>query len=87
MSNFKIPRWFGYAFLLMLALRFAYKYYRSQQKPAYETRMAELETRNQKLIQAIQANKAAQRAAGARVVLADTTAGAMPDTTRPAARP
>jgi len=86
MANFKLPRWFGYAFLLMLALRFAYKYYRSQRKPAYETQMAELATRKQQLLQSIQANEAAQLAAGARVVRADTS-GAVPDTTSAPAQP
>lgn len=72
-------RWFGILFLVMLALRIGYKYYRSQQKPAYEAQMQNLETRKQALIQSIQADQDAQRAGGAVVVVADS-AGLAGDT-------
>ena len=72
-------RWFGILFLVMLALRIGYKYYRAQQKPAYEARMQDLEARNQALKLAIQADQDAQRAQGAVVVVADS-AGLAGDT-------
>ena len=74
-----IPRWFIYLGIAMLALRIGYKYYRSQQKPAYETQMADLETRNQALIKTIEADQEAQRANGAAPVLADSAAVARAD--------
>ena len=74
-----IPRWFIYLGLVMLALRIGYKYYRSQQKPAYETQMADLETRNQALRQSIEANEQAQRAQGAAPITADPVAVAAAD--------
>ena len=74
-----IPRWFIYIGIAMLALRIGYKYYRSQQKPAYETQMADLETRNQALLKSIEADQQAQRANGAAPVLADSAAVARAD--------
>lgn len=66
-------RWFLLLALVMLALRFGYKYYRSQQRPAYETQMQEAQAKQQKLIEAIQADQDAQRARGATVVTADSS--------------
>ena len=74
-----IPRWFIYIGIAMLALRIGYKYYRSQQKPAYETQMADLETRNQALLKSIEVDQQAQRANGAAPVLADSAAVARAD--------
>lgn len=74
-----LPRWFIYLGLAMLALRIGYKYYRSQQKPAYETQMADLETRNQALRQAIEADQQAQRAQGTAPITADPAAVAAAD--------
>ena len=74
-----IPRWFIYLGIAMLALRIGYKYYRSQQKPASETQMADLETRNQALLKSIEADQQAQRANGAAPVLADSAAVARAD--------
>ena len=74
-----IPRWFIYLGIAMLALRIGYKYYRSQQKPAYETQMADLETRNQALIKTIEADQEAQRANGVTPILADSAAVARAD--------
>ena len=74
-----IPRWFIYLGIVMLALRIGYKYYRSQQKPAYETQMADLETRNKALLRDIEADQQAQRANGAAPVVADSAAVARAD--------
>ncbi len=82
-----LPRWFIYLSVAMLALRIGYKYYRSQQKPAYETRMADLETRNQVLIKTIEADQEAQRATGAAPVLADSAAVARADSAAQAPAP
>ena len=65
-------RWLGVLILLMLALRFGYKYYRSQQRPAYETQMETLKAKNQALLQAIRADQDAQRAAGRVPIRADS---------------
>ena len=65
-------RWFLLLALVMLGLRFGYKYYRSQQKPSYEEQMAKATERQDALIKAIQADQDAQRAAGATVVTADS---------------
>ncbi len=70
----KISRWLGALILLMLALRFGNKYYRRQQRPTYETRLEETQARQQKLTEAIRADQDAQRARGATVVVADSTA-------------
>nr|GFD41181.1 hypothetical protein [Tanacetum cinerariifolium] len=69
----KATRWFGILFLLMLALRIGYKYYRTQQPSATEERMANVQARNKALLEAIEADQAKQRAGGAKVVLADST--------------
>ncbi len=82
-----IPRWFICLGIAMLALRIGYKYYRSQQKPAYETQMADLETRNQALIKTIEADQEAQRANGAAPVLADSAAVARADSAAQAQAP
>jgi predicted negative regulator of RcsB-dependent stress response len=75
-------RWFGFLVLLMLALRFGYKYYRSQQRPAYEAQMETLQTKNQALIKAIQADQEAQRAAGKTTIRADSAVIAADSTLR-----
>ncbi|MGI4883822.1 MAG: hypothetical protein ACRYFR_02555 [Janthinobacterium lividum] len=75
-------RWFGFLVLLMLALRCGYKYYRSQQQPAYEVQMETLATENQALIKAIQADQDAQRAAGKKTIRADPAVIAADSTLR-----
>ena len=80
MFSSRATRWFGILFLLMLALRIGYKYYRTQQPSATEERMTSLQARNKALVEAIQADQAKQRADGAQVVLADSALAA-PDTT------
>jgi predicted negative regulator of RcsB-dependent stress response len=72
MFSSKATRWFGILFLLMLALRIGYKYYRTQQPSATEERMTNLQARSKALTKAIQADQAKQRANGAQVVLADS---------------
>jgi predicted negative regulator of RcsB-dependent stress response len=72
MFSSKATRWFGILFLLMLALRIGYKYYRTQQPSATEERMTNLQARSKALTEAIQADQAKQRANGAQVVLADS---------------
>jgi hypothetical protein len=57
----------------MLGLRIGYKYYRSQQKPQSQIMMENANTRQQALIESIKANQDAQRANGARVVVADSS--------------
>lgn len=76
MFSSRTSRWFGLLFLLMLALRIGYKYYRSQQPTATAERLAEANTRREALLKAIEANQQAQRASGAAVVLADSTLAA-----------
>lgn len=66
------PRWFFFLALLVFCLRIGYKYYRSQQKPVSEVLMEQADTRQQALIERIQANQDAQRAQGAVVVTADS---------------
>lgn len=73
MFSTKATRWFGILFLLMLALRIGYKYYRTQQPTAAEAQMAKAQARSKALIEAIEADQARQRASGARVVVADST--------------
>jgi predicted negative regulator of RcsB-dependent stress response len=73
MFSTKATRWFGFLFLLMLALRIGYKYYRTQQPSTAETQMAKAQARSAALIEAIKADQAKQSANGARVVLADST--------------
>ena len=65
-------RWIGLLILVMLGLRIGYKYYRSQQRPAYEAQMGEVKGSQQELVEAIQADQDAQRARGATVVVADS---------------
>ena len=76
MFSSRATRWFGILFLLMLALRIGYKYYRTQQPSATEERMANLQARNQALVEAIQTDQAKQRANGAQVVVADSALAA-----------
>jgi hypothetical protein len=83
MFSTKATRWFGLLFLLMLALRIGYKYYRTQQPSAAETQMAKAQARSAALVEAIKADQERQRANGARVVLADSTVVAA-DTARTA---
>jgi predicted negative regulator of RcsB-dependent stress response len=73
MFSSKATRWFGILFLLMLALRIGYKYYRTQQPAAAETQMAKAQARSAALMEAIKADQEKQRATGAKVVLADST--------------
>jgi len=80
MFSTKATRWFGFLFLLMLALRIGYKYYRTQQPSAAEAQMAKAQARSAALIEAIKADQERQRANGATVVLADSTLAT--DTTR-----
>jgi len=83
MFSTKATRWFGFLFLLMLALRLGYKYYRTQQPSAAEEQMAKAQARSAALMEAIKADQEQQRANGATVVLADSTLAAA-DTTRTA---
>jgi len=83
MFSTKATRWFGFLFLLMLALRIGYKYYRTQQPPAAEEQMAQAQARSAALIEAIKADQEQQRTNGTSVVLADSTVVAA-DTTRTA---
>ncbi|RZK31837.1 MAG: hypothetical protein EOO63_03130 [Hymenobacter sp.] len=76
MFSTKASRWFGILFLLMLALRIGYKYYRSEQPSAAQEQMAKAKVRNEALVEAIKADQAQQRANGATVVLADSTLAA-----------
>jgi predicted negative regulator of RcsB-dependent stress response len=73
MFSTKATRWFGILFLLMLALRIGYKYYRTQQPSAAEEQMAKAQARSKALVEAIEADQAKQRAGGAKVLLADST--------------
>lgn len=73
MLNRKASWILGVLFLLMLGLRIGYKYYRSQQKPQSQIMMENANTRQQALIESIKANQDAQRANGARVVVADSS--------------
>ena len=75
-------RWFGFFVLLMFALRLGYKYYRSQQRPAYEVQLEALDTKNQALIKAIRADQDAQRAAGRTAIRADSAVIAADSTLR-----
>ena len=63
----------GVLFLLVLGLRIGYKYYRSQQKPQSQIMMENANTRQQALIESIKANQDAQRANGARIIVADSS--------------
>jgi predicted negative regulator of RcsB-dependent stress response len=83
MFSSKATRWFGILFLLMLALRIGYKYYRTQQPSAAQEHMANAQARSKALMAAIEADQAKQRANGAKVVLADSTLAA-PDTAQAA---
>lgn len=83
MFSTKATRWFGILFLLMLALRIGYKYYRTQQPSAAEEQMAKAQARSAALMEAIKADQEKQRANGAKVVLADSTL-ASTDTTQAA---
>jgi hypothetical protein len=74
--NQKTSRWIGALILIMLALRMGTKYYRSQQRPSPETQMQEAQARQRILTEALRDDQDAQRAAGATVVLADSTARA-----------
>jgi predicted negative regulator of RcsB-dependent stress response len=76
MFSTKATRWFGILFLLMLALRIGYKYYRTQQPSAAQEQMAKAQARSKALTEAIMADQARQRANGAKVVLADSTLAA-----------
>jgi predicted negative regulator of RcsB-dependent stress response len=73
MFSTKATRWFGILFLLMLALRIGYKYYRTQQPSAAEEQMTKAQARSAALIEAIKADQERQRANGAKAVLADST--------------
>jgi predicted negative regulator of RcsB-dependent stress response len=73
MFGSKATRWFGILFLLMLALRIGYKYYRTQQPSAAEEQMTKAQARSAALIKAIQADQERQRANGATAVRADST--------------
>ena len=70
----KTSRWLSFIIITMLVLRFGTKYYRSQQRPSPETQMQEAQARQRILTEALQDDQDAQRAAGATVVLADSTA-------------
>lgn len=74
MANQQVPwfksQWFWTLALILIGLRFAYKYWRQEQRPDSATRMEQLQTRSQRLTERIQARQDSQRAAGARVVLA-----------------
>ena len=72
MLSAKASRWVGLLILLMLGLRFGYKYYRSQQPSSAEVYMSQAEARKQALVKAIQADQEAQRATGATAVVADS---------------
>ena len=72
--NQKTSRWIGALILIMLVLRIGTKYYRSQQRPSPETRMQEAQARQRILTEALRDDQDAQRARGATVVLADSTA-------------
>jgi predicted negative regulator of RcsB-dependent stress response len=76
MFSTKATRWFGFLFLLMLALRIGYKYYRTQQPTPAEERMASAQARSEALIKALKADQQKQRANGATVVLADSALAA-----------
>jgi predicted negative regulator of RcsB-dependent stress response len=56
--------------LIMIALRFGYKYWRQEQRPDSATRMEQLQERSDALKARIIANQDSQRAAGSRPVLA-----------------
>lgn len=73
MLSAKTSRWLGLFILLMLGLRIGYKYYRSQQRSAAEEQMANTQARSKALVEAIKADQEKQRAAGATVILADST--------------
>ncbi|MBJ6143879.1 hypothetical protein [Hymenobacter sp. BT559] len=73
MLSAKTSRWLGFFILLMLGLRIGYKYYRSQQPSAAEEQMANTQARSKALVEAIKADQEKQRAAGATVILADST--------------
>lgn len=74
MSASKTPwfksQWFWTLALVMIALRFGYKYWRQEQRPDSATRMEQLTERSNALKARIMANQDSQRAAGAQVVLA-----------------
>ncbi len=70
----KVSRWLGAFILLMLALRLGHRYYRSQQPPASEAQLADIKARVQEIADSIEADQDAQRARGATVVVADSTA-------------
>ena len=76
MFSTKATRWFGFLFLLMLALRIGYKYYRTQQPSAAEEQMAKTQARSAALVEAIKADQQKQRASGATVVVADSALAA-----------
>lgn len=76
MLSSKTSRWLGLLILLMLGLRFGYKYYRSQQPTAVEERMAATQARSKALVEAIKADQEKQRAAGATAIVADSTLAA-----------
>jgi hypothetical protein len=73
MTNQKTSRWLGSLILLMLVLRFGYKYYRSQQRPEYDEKLTDIKARVQALTDSIEANQDGERARGATVVVADST--------------
>jgi predicted negative regulator of RcsB-dependent stress response len=75
-------RWFVLLALAMLGLRIGYKYYRSQQRPAYEAQMEDAQARQQRLVERIKADQDAQRAQGAAVVVADSAVLAADTATR-----
>jgi hypothetical protein len=68
----KTSRWIGALILIMLVLRVGTKYYRSQQRPSYETQMQEAQARQRILAEALRDDQDAQRAAGATAVVADS---------------
>ncbi|HEX8328526.1 MAG TPA: hypothetical protein VF629_13365 [Hymenobacter sp.] len=76
MFSSKTSRYFGLLILVMLGLRFGYKYYRSQQKPTSQIMMENVTARQQALVEAIRANEDAQRANGATVIVADSAGAA-----------
>ncbi|MBF9221757.1 hypothetical protein [Hymenobacter ruricola] len=73
MLNQKTSYWLGSLILLLLVLRVGYKYYRSQQRPEYETKLTDIKARVQALSDSIEADQDDQRARGATVVVADSS--------------
>lgn len=70
----KVPwfksQWFWTLALVMIGLRFAYKYWRQDQQPDSAIRMEQLSERSAALEDRIRASLDSQQTAGAQVVLA-----------------